>query len=158
MHISNTPDAGLVNNKFIWQCSPGGTSYFLLIKVWLYTGFQIVVVLDSASSKPAVLLLFEMTYPLQTLMATDLEKRIAGGIVPPYTENDIENQFPESVLTVTGREDEQLRLFDQTAVRGFQTAGTRWTCLCLKWDRFLHYGHSHLIFCQDKQRFLDKDD
>lgn len=46
---------------------------------------------------------------------------MVGGNVPSYTENDIENQFPESVLAVTGHGAGQLRVFDQATVRGFWT-------------------------------------
>lgn len=78
MHMNNPPKVVLIR----WNL----TLYFPLIKVGHYTRFQILAVLDSMCSKPAALLLFEMTH--QTLTATALEKRMVmvGGI-------DIENRF-----------------------------------------------------------------
>lgn len=44
-----------------------------------------LVVLDSLSSKPAALLLFEMMHPVQTLTATDLKKGIPDlGTIPEW--------------------------------------------------------------------------
>lgn len=119
------------------------TLCFPLIKVGHYTRFQILAVLDSICSKPAALLLFEMTH--QTLTATALEKRMVmvGGVLHharQTTSRTCSSQYSraESVLAVAGREAGHFRLFDQAGLNGFWTAGTRQTCLCLKSDHFLH--------------------